>query len=159
VRRDFFFSTTIIALEKEIEGIEKADRMNNSLTQCPVCQGELTITRLKCESCDTSLEGRFGGGPFSHLSREQTDFLLTFIRCEGKLNRVEVEMGLSYPTLRNKLLEVIRSLGFEPGREEPVEVTDDQRRQVLDDLDSGKITADAAMRMLRGDLSGQSEVE
>lgn len=133
--------------------------MNNSLTQCPVCQGELTITRLKCESCDTSLEGRFGGGPFSHLSREQADFLLTFIRCEGKLNRVEAEMGLSYPTLRNKLLEVIRTLGFEPGREEPVDVNEDQRRQVLDDLDNGRITADLAMRILSGEISAQSEAE
>lgn len=133
--------------------------MNNFLTQCPVCSGELTITRLKCEACDTSLEGRFGGGPFAHLSGEQADFLLTFIRCEGKLNRVEGELGLSYPTLRNKLLEVIRVLGFEPGKDEGVDLGEEQRRQVLDDLDNGRISAEAAMRILRGDLSTKSEVE
>ena len=125
--------------------------MNNSLTQCPVCQNELTITRLKCEACDTTLEGRFGGGPFAHLSAEQTDFLLAFIRCEGKLNRVEAEIGLSYPTLRNKLLEVIRALGFEPGKEDTPDMGEEQRRQVLDDLDAGRITAEAAMAILNGE--------
>ena len=125
--------------------------MNNALNRCPVCQNELTITRLHCEACDTALEGRFAGGPFAHLTREQLDFIMTFIRCEGKLNRVEIEMGLSYPTLRNRLLDVIRSLGYEPGKEESLEVAEDRRRQVLEDLDTGKLTAEAAMRILRGE--------
>ena len=127
--------------------------MNNTLTQCPVCQNELMVTRLKCEACDTTLEGRFGGGPFAHLSADQTDFLLAFIRCEGKLNRLEGEIGLSYPTLRNKLLEVIRALGFEPGREETPDLAEEQRRKVLDDLDAGRITAEVAMAILRGEAS------
>jgi hypothetical protein len=125
--------------------------MNNALTRCPVCQNELTITRLHCESCDTSLEGRFVGGPFAHLTREQMDFIMTFIRCEGKLNRVETELGLSYPTLRNRLHEIIRTLGYEPGKEESPDVAEDRRRQVLEDLDAGKVSADVGMRMLRGE--------
>ncbi len=126
--------------------------MNNAINRCPVCQNELLITRLHCETCETTLEGRFVGGPFAHLSREQLDFLMTFIRCEGKLSRMESEMGLSYPTLRNRLHDVIRALGYEPGKEETApEVTEDRRRQVLEDLDRGKISADAAMRILRGE--------
>src|SRR5512133_336925 len=125
--------------------------MNNALTRCPVCQNELTITRLHCESCDTTLEGRFIGGPFAHLTFEQMDFIMTFIRCEGKLNRMETELGLSYPTLRNRLLEVIRALGYEPGKEESPEIAEDRRRQILEDLDAGKLSADAAMRILRGE--------
>jgi hypothetical protein len=125
--------------------------MNNALTRCPVCQNELTITRLHCEACETTLEGRFTGGLFAHLTREQMDFVMTFIRCEGKLNRVEVELGLSYPTLRNRLHEIIRALGYEPGKEETPEVAEDRRRQILEDLDQGKLTADAAMRILRGE--------
>ena len=125
--------------------------MNNALTCCPVCQNELTITRLRCESCNTSLEGRFTGGPFANLSREQMDFILTFLRCEGKLNRVELEMGLSYPTLRNRLQDIIRALGYEPGKEEAPDVSEDRRRQILEDLDTGKLTAEAATRILRGE--------
>jgi len=62
--------------------------MKTSLTRCPVCEGELVITRLNCPSCDTTLEGRFTGGPFAHLSTEQLDFVETFIRCEGKITRM-----------------------------------------------------------------------
>lgn len=125
--------------------------MKNAPTRCPICQNELTITRLHCEACETSLEGRFVGGPFAHLTRDQLDFVMTFIRCEGKLNRVETELGLSYPTLRNRLHEVIRALGYEPGKEENPELAEDRRRQVLEDLDSGKLSAEAAMRILRGE--------
>jgi hypothetical protein len=67
------------------------------------------------------------------------------------LNRVETELGLSYPTLRNRLHEIIRTLGYEPGKEESPEVAEDRRRQILEDLDAGKLSADAAMRILRGE--------
>lgn len=126
--------------------------MNNALTRCPVCQNELVITRLHCEACETTLEGRFSGGPFAHLSFEQLDFVETFIRCEGKLTRMETELGLSYPTIRNRLHEIIRAMGYEPGRDEPAaEVPEERRRKILEDLDSGKLSADAAMRILRGE--------
>ncbi len=125
--------------------------MNTSLTRCPVCQSELTITRLHCPSCDTTLEGRFTGGPFTHLSAEQLDFIETFVRCEGRINRVEDEMGLSYPTIRNRLHEVIRAMGYEPGRdEEAPDISEEKRRSILEELDAGRISADEAMRLLHG---------
>ena len=67
---------------------------------------------------------------------------------------METELGVSYPTIRNRLQEVIKSMGFEPARDEPASgraVNEDTRRQILDDLDSGKLTAETAMRMLRGE--------
>lgn len=121
------------------------------LNRCPVCKSELTVTRLHCPNCDTSVEGRFTTGSFGNLSPEQIDFIITFVRCEGKINRMEQEIGLSYPTIRNRLQEVIRALGFEPGREESPEITEERRRTILDDLDSGKISTESAMRMLRGE--------
>jgi hypothetical protein len=125
--------------------------MYPALTRCPVCKNELTVTRLHCESCDTNLEGRFTAGPFAHLKAEQLDFIVTFVRCEGKINRMEDELNLSYPTIRNRLHEVIRALGFEPGKDDTPEVSEDLRRTVLEDLDTGKISADDAMRLLRGE--------
>jgi hypothetical protein len=120
-------------------------------THCPVCSSELTVARLHCSSCDTSIEGRFTGGPFAHLTAEHLDFIMTFVRCEGKINRMEQELNLSYPTIRNRLHEVIRTLGFEPGKEEVVEVTAEKRNAVLEELEAGRISADEAMRMLRGE--------
>ena len=120
-------------------------------SRCPVCRSELEVSRLHCPSCDTTIDGRFTGGPFAHLTAEHLDFIVTFVRCEGRINRMEQELGLSYPTIRNRLLEVIRALGFEPGKEEVVEVSAEKRNSVLEDLEAGKISADEAMRILRGE--------
>jgi hypothetical protein len=79
------------------------------------------------------------------------EFVFTFVRCEGKINRVEQELGLSYPTIRKNLHEVIRKLGFEPGKDESSDLDDDTRSTVIADLEAGKITADQAMRILRGE--------
>jgi hypothetical protein len=125
--------------------------MYPALTQCPVCKSEMNVTRLHCPSCETVVEGRFAAGHFANLSTEQLDFIFTFVRCEGKLTRMETELGISYPTIRNRLHEVIRALGYEPGKDDAPEITDEKRRVVLEDLDSGKISADAAMRILRGE--------
>jgi hypothetical protein len=126
--------------------------MYSAPTRCPVCQSELTVARLHCSSCDTSIEGRFTAGPFGHLSHEYVDFIITFVRCEGKINRMEQEGRWgSYPTIRNQLHEVIRALGFEPGKEDVVEVGTERRNAVLEELEAGKITADEAMRILRGE--------
>ncbi len=125
--------------------------MYSAPTHCPVCHSELTVTRLHCSSCDTSIEGQFTGGPFAHLTAEHLDFIVTFVRCEGKINRMEQEVGLSYPTIRNRLHEVIRALGFEPGKDEVSEISPERRNSVLTDLETGKISADEAMRILRGE--------
>jgi hypothetical protein len=126
--------------------------MHPALTRCPVCSNELTVTRLQCSSCDTLVEGRFTAGHFANLTSE-LDFILTFVRVEGRLNRMETELNLSYPTIRNRLHEIIRALGYEPGKDESPDINDEKRRSVLEELDAGKISADDAMRILRGEES------
>lgn len=115
---------------------------------CPVCHGELVLTRLVCRDCETAIEGRFESGPFSRLSPEQLLFVEAFVRNEGKITRMEEEFKLSYPTIRSRLHDVIRALGYEPGKDSPATLTEEERRKILEDLDSGKITSEEAMRML-----------
>ncbi|MBX3048006.1 MAG: DUF2089 domain-containing protein [Anaerolineales bacterium] len=116
--------------------------------ECPVCHGELHITRLVCRECDTAIEGRFLAGAFSRLSEEQLHFVEAFVRNEGKITRMEEDFGLSYPTIRSRLHEVIRALGYEPGKDAVAKLTEEERRRILEDLDKGKITSEEAMRML-----------
>ena len=125
--------------------------MKASLNRCPVCGEALLVARYQCQNCETTIDGRFESGSLPGLSAQQIEFVKTFVRCEGKINRMEQEIGLSYPTIRNRLHEVIRALGYEPGKDEPVEVTAEKRSSVLEDLEAGKISADDAMRMLRGE--------
>jgi len=123
--------------------------MNTLPAKCPICGGEVTVTRIYCQSCDTTIESRFVPGPFAQLNAEQLSFIETFVRCEGRLNRMETELGISYPTIRNRLLEVIRALGYEPGSDEGGGVSDEIRQRVLEDLDQGRISAEEAMRILQ----------
>jgi hypothetical protein len=124
--------------------------MNVIPTRCPLCGGEIAVTRIHCRDCDTTIEGHFVGGLFSQLTPEQLKFVEVFIRCEGKISRMETEINLSYPTIRNRLHEVIRALGYEPGGiEEPVGLSDEERQRILQDLDEGRIGAEEAMRLLK----------
>ena len=98
------------------------------------------VTRLHCPQCDTTIEGFFrpSEDPFAILNKEQMDFLFSFIRCEGRFNRLEKELNLSYPTLRNRLDEIMRTLGFEPEPDEqPVKPQPKERRKILEDLENG----------------------
>jgi hypothetical protein len=110
----------------------------------------LTVARLHCRACATSIEGQFDPGPLGRLTIEQLAFVETFIRCEGKLNRMEREVGLSYPTLRARLAEVIRQMGYSVGPESPT-LSDEARHQVLDLLASGEIDSPEAMRRLESE--------
>jgi len=123
--------------------------MHPVMTTCPVCEERLTITRLHCRSCDTSIEGHFELGRLGRLTQEQWVFVETFIRCEGKLNRMEKELGMSYPTLRARLTEIIRDMGYQVGPDSET-ISDEERHQILDDLASGKISSEEAMRLLEG---------
>ncbi len=124
--------------------------VNTLPTKCPLCGGEIAVTRLHCRDCDTTFEGRFAGGPFSNLTPEQLDFVETFVRCEGKLTRMESELNLSYPTIRNRLHEIIRSMGYEPGGEELAPgLSESERQSILEELDAGRIDAETAMRLLQ----------
>ena len=124
--------------------------MNDLPTKCPICGGEITITRFYCRECDSSIEGRFNSGPFSQLTPEQLKFVEIFVRHEGKITRMEDELGLSYPTIRNRLHEVIRALGYEPGGgDDTPRLTDAERQRILEDLDKGLISAEKAMLLLQ----------
>ena len=125
--------------------------MKPSLNKCPVCGDNLLVTRYHCDTCDTVIEGRFENSDFPGLNAEQIEFVKTFVRCEGKINRMEGELNLSYPTIRNRLHETIRAMGYEPGKDESPDVSEEKRHSVLEDLDAGKISAEDAMRMLRGE--------
>lgn len=124
--------------------------MNPVIGQCPICGESLAVTRLHCRHCDTAVEGHFTLGRLYHLNPNQLRFVETFIRCEGKINRVEQEMGLSYPAVRARLSDVIRSLGYEVGEPEGEGVSEELRAEILAQLSEGKITSEEALELLRG---------
>ncbi len=134
------------------------------IATCPVCAQELSVTRLHCRSCGTTLDGDFRVGRFGRLTREQMDLLESFLRSRGNLREMERESGLSYPTLRGRVDTLIRALGLgEPPAEtafdpeqpptsttpSPAPSPDAARREVLERLARHELSAPEASRLLR----------
>lgn len=126
--------------------------MHPIIGACPVCRETLAVTRLHCRNCDTTIEGHFALGVFERLDPDLLAFAATFIDCEGKLNRMETKLGLSYPTLRARLNELRRAMGYDVDQEEPAPggINDEQRRQILDDLAAGRLKSEDAIKLLQG---------
>ena len=119
----------------------------------PFDGGRIVVTRFYCPDSDLSVEGKFEvQTPFAQLSPEQIAFVEAFVRNEGKINRLEGELSLSYPTIRSRLHEAIRALGYEPGKDETP--TPPDRQQVLEELNAGNLSFDEAMEMLKGTPKG-----
>jgi hypothetical protein len=122
----------------------------------------MAITRLECGTCHSTLEGQFavsgsgrsageGDGYFGRLerlSRDQLDFVETFLRCRGIIKNVEAMLDISYPTVKARLNNVIESLGFQVEEEMPDPERRRERREILQDLAQGKITTEEAHRRL-----------
>jgi hypothetical protein len=124
--------------------------MNQLIDKCPICGDDLIITHLHCPHCRTTIEGKFNfpHSPFTNLSADQLQFLLTFVRCEGKFNRMEEELKLSYPTLRNRFGEILQVMGFEAEETTP-DLSPQERKTILSELSQGKITAGEAQNRLK----------
>ena len=84
------------------------------IATCPVCASELAVTRLRCGECGTTIEGEFSVGRFGRLTREQLVVLESFLRSRGNLRDMERELGISYPTVRGRVEQLVQALGFGP---------------------------------------------
>lgn len=117
------------------------------LGKCPVCGEELRVSKLSCSNCHTNIEGNFTLCKFCKLSSEQKNFLEAFIRNRGNIKEIEKDLGISYPTVRNKLEDVIEALGYKPRYNEPKV----NRKEILKKLDEGEITSEEAIKLLKGE--------
>lgn len=117
---------------------------------CPACHNELHVARLECSTCHTSIEGHFALNRFSRLTPLQLGFLEVFIKNRGVIKDMEAELGISYPTVRARIDDVVRALGFPVASEDTVRPSKlrEERRQILEALRSRDISADEASQRL-----------
>lgn len=113
--------------------------------KCPVCGGNTEVTRISCNNCDTHIEGHFSPCKFCRLNNEQKNFIDVFIKCRGNIKEVEKELGVSYPTVKNKLEDAAGALGYK--FEQPK--SDTKRQDVLDRLNNGEISVEEAIDLLK----------
>ncbi|MGB4326771.1 MAG: DUF2089 domain-containing protein [Bacillota bacterium] len=126
---------------------------NEVIGICPVCSQPMEVTELECPVCHTKISGNFQLCKFCSLTPEQKGFAEVFIKNRGNIKEVERELGISYPTVRSRLESLIRALGYAVDEEEGTyadqETYAEERKIILDRLDSGEISVQEATKMLK----------
>lgn len=121
------------------------------IEQCPSCSGALEVRELYCASCDIEIRGHFQpaeASPFASLNSEQVAFLRLFVLSRGNLSDVERSLGVSYPTVRSKLDDLIGAFtGNQPTASPPEPPL--SRSDILARVADGRLTTDDGMRLLQ----------
>jgi hypothetical protein len=116
--------------------------------KCPICSGCLDVTTVACACCQIEIKGAFSPHWLTGLDREQIDFLLTFVRCRGVIRDIEALLGVSYPTVRNRVDQLVDAVECLLGQAQAAAETIDPRIAVLERLAGGEISPDRAMTLL-----------
>lgn len=113
---------------------------------CPICSHSLHVKKLECSHCHTRIENDFVLSKFASLSAEQINFVEVFIVSRGNIKEVEKELGISYPTVRSRLNEIIELLGHTKQKENKQKYN---KSAIISKLDNDEISAQEAIRLLR----------
>ena len=116
------------------------ERLTNT---CPCCQATMEIEKLRCTSCDVTVEGRIPIPRLARLSANDREFVELFVRSSGSLKAVADKLAVSYPTVRGRLDRVIASL------ENAEKDEHGARNEILDRIERGDISVDEAIQLLR----------
>jgi len=126
----------------------------NVIGYCPICNEKLIAKTLRCDNCDTEITGEFNLSPFDYLTKEQLDFALVFIKCEGNIKAIEKNLNISYPSVKKNIDDLINALGMNNVNTiEASELTDNKklsREEVGKMLKNGEITFEEAEKLLGG---------
>lgn len=86
-------------------------QMNPKLPiNCPSCENALSVSQLTCANCHTSVSGNYTLPLLLQIPEEEQHFILQFFLSSGSLKEMAVQMGKSYPTVRNKLDDIIEKI-------------------------------------------------
>ena len=122
--------------------------MPNVIGKCPVCGEEMQVTSLECRACNSELRGQFTLGRLYRLNADQVRFVEVLLKNRANVLKAGEELGLTYAVARSRLEDVMAGLGFPVTPEETM--PPEKRREILDLLAQGKLTADEAARQLKG---------
>ena len=124
--------------------IERKKMSYKLISECPVCSSSLKATRLSCSTCGTVIESDFELSRFELLNKEQLNFVEIFLKNRGSIKDVEREMGISYPTVKGKLNDVIKALGYTVYEDPAPKIND-----VIGELEKGSINIDEAIKKIK----------
>ena len=115
--------------------------MDISKTRCHGCGQPMEIKRLECPDCEISTEGEFEVPPLARLSAEDQVFVHAFVRNHGSIKKMEKLLGISYPTVKNRLRAITAEL-------DKSFVVPSANARVLQALADGDITVEEALKKI-----------
>jgi hypothetical protein len=77
---------------------------------CPSCSSILGVKSLVCGNCQTEVSGNYSLPLLASLSQQEQDFIVAFVKSSGSLKIMAQQLGLSYPTVRNLLDDIIEKV-------------------------------------------------
>ncbi len=80
--------------------------------KCPSCTSVLSVKSLVCSNCQTEVSGSFSLPLLASLNKEEQDFITAFVKSSGSLKIMAQQLGLSYPTVRNLLDDIIEKINI-----------------------------------------------
>lgn len=83
------------------------EKVKNLPVLCPSCGERLQVAALHCPECQTRIEGDYTLPLLLRLTAEEQRFIYDFVCASGSLKQMAAQMELSYPTVRNRLDEII----------------------------------------------------
>lgn len=113
------------------------------MVNCPVCQSNLMLSRLECEKCDLILKGNFTLPRLARLQPEYQVLAEQMILCGGNLKDLAEEVGVSYPTLRRKVDDLMSAMKALKASDEAVIAS------LLDGIQAGTIKAEEGIRKIK----------
>jgi len=79
---------------------------------CPACSSKLIATELSCKNCDLKLKGDFIFNKYSYLSKDELEFLETFLIAEGNFKSIQERLGIAYSKAKANLADILDKLGL-----------------------------------------------
>lgn len=115
------------------------------LTNCPYCAGDFLIKEVECQGCKTQIKSNFKVNRFHMFKPEDLYFIEVFLKNEGNIKLVEKDLGISYPTVKGRLKNIINTLGYKAKNDDS-----EDRVKVLKSLSNGEIDVKEAIKNLSG---------
>jgi len=103
----------------------------------------MRVSRVSCPNCAIQMDGAFEVSPLARLSPSDQAFILAFVKSHGSIKEMESQLGVSYPTVKNRLNAVSTAL------DDSFQAPDSSNLDVLDRLSRGEIGVDEALSHIR----------
>lgn len=115
--------------------------MDISKAHCPDCGNPMRLTRATCADCGVDVEGQFEVSALGRLTEEDQVFVTAFLRHHGSIRKMEELFDISYPTVKNRLRNIVDRLDRVFSAPSPNSV-------ILQQLAQGEITVEEAIERM-----------